>query len=153
MNRIGRNVSIILRAERLMAQRRMSVLRTQTGLMAAAGVVAGVALIMLNVAAFYALNARMSPQAAALIVSLVNAALALILIVVASRMNAEEDVRSAAEVRDMAIEDIEAEFEQALVEIREVMNDIRQIARNPAGTLLPGLIGPLVSALMKSIRK
>jgi hypothetical protein len=47
MSRISRNISIILRSERLIAQRRMAVLRRQTGMMAAAGIAAGVGLIML----------------------------------------------------------------------------------------------------------
>ena len=84
MSRISRNISIIWRSERLMAQRRLAVLRRQTGLMAAAGVVAGVGLIMLNAAAYLALSSRMDPAWAALIVAVVNLALAAILISVAN---------------------------------------------------------------------
>ena len=55
MSRISRNISIILRSERLIAQRRMAVLRRQTGMMAAAGIAAGLGLVMLNGAAYLAL--------------------------------------------------------------------------------------------------
>ena len=66
MNRISRNLSIIIRSERLIARRRIAVLRLQAGLMAAAGVVAGIGLIMLNVAAYLALAEKIPPSAAAL---------------------------------------------------------------------------------------
>jgi hypothetical protein len=58
MNRISRNISIALRSERLIVQRKMEVIRTQTGLMAAAGLVAGIGLIMINVAAYFALTTK-----------------------------------------------------------------------------------------------
>ena len=70
MNRISRNVSIIFRSERLIAQRRFAVLRRQTGFMAAAGIVAGIGLIMLNAAAYLALSTKVSTPLAALIVAI-----------------------------------------------------------------------------------
>lgn len=153
MNRISRNISIALRAERLIAQRKMEVVRTQTGLMAAAGLVAGIGLIMVNVAAYYALTTKLSPQAAALIVALVNFALAVLLGVYAGRINAEADVRGATEVRDMAVEDLEAEIEDATREVQKVVSDVRQLVKNPLGAALPGVVGPLANALLKSGRK
>ena len=80
MSRISRNISIILRSERLIAQRRMAVLRRQTGMMAAAGIAAGVGLVMLNVAAFFAHVEHLSQPLSALIVALANMAIAAILI-------------------------------------------------------------------------
>ncbi|WP_299643048.1 phage holin family protein [uncultured Ruegeria sp.] len=153
MNRISRNISIALRAERLIAQRHMAVIRNQTGLMAAAGLVAGIGLIMINVAAFFALNASLSSQVSALIVALANFGLAVVLAVAASRMSADADVQGATEVRDMAIEDLEAELTQAATEVKEVVTDIRQMVRNPLGAVLPGVVGPLAEALLKSGKK
>jgi len=153
MNRIYRNLSIALRAERLIAQRKMKVVRTQTGLMAAAGIAAGVGLIMLNVAAYFALTTKVSPQLAALIVALANFVIAVVLGVYASRINADNDVRVATEVRDMAIEDIEAEVDDATHAVKEVVDDVRQLVKNPLGSALPGFVGPLASALLKSGRK
>ena len=153
MNRIGRNISIALRAERLIAQRKMEVIRTQTGLIAAAGLVAGIGLIMLNVASYYALETQLSPQAAALIVALANFVLAVLLGIYAGRINAGADVQGATEVRDMAVEDLEAEIENATREAQQIVSDVRQLVKNPLGSALPGVVGPLAKALMKSARK
>ncbi len=153
MNRISRNISIALRAERLIAQRHMAVLRNQTGLMAAAGLVAGIGLIMVNMAAYFALNVSMSSQASALIVALVNFGLAVVLAVAASRMSADADVQGATEVRDMAIEDLEAELTQVATEVKGVVTDIQHVVTNPLGTVLPGLVGPLAETLLKSGKK
>ncbi|MGI9356606.1 MAG: phage holin family protein [Rhizobiaceae bacterium] len=153
MNRISRNISIALRAERLIAQRKMETLRTKTGLMAAAGLVSGIGLIMLNVAGFFALEARMSPQMAALFVALANFVLAILLGIYAGRVSSEPDLRGATEVRDMALEDIEAEVEETVHQVKEVVSDVRQVVRNPLGSSLPGIIVPLASSLIKSARK
>lgn len=153
MNRISRNISIAFRSERLIAQRKMEVIRTQTGFMAAAGLVAGIGLIMINVAAYFALTTKLSPQSAALIVALVNFALAVLLGVYASRINADSDVQGATEMRDLAIEDLEAEIEGATREVQQVVSDVRQLVKNPLGSALPGIIVPLANALLKSGRK
>lgn len=153
MNKISRKISVAMRAERMIAHRRMEVIRTQTGLMAAAGLVAGIGLIMANVAAYFALTTALSPQVAAFIVALVNFALAILLGNYAGRMNADADVRGAIEVRDMAVEDIEADIEDALRDMKDVVTDVRQLVKNPLGSALPNLIGPLLGILMKSGRK
>jgi len=153
MNRIARNISIALRAERQIAQRKMEVIRTQTGLMAAAGVAAGIGLIMLNVAAYYTLTTKLSPQVAALIVALTNFALAAFLGSYAGRVNADADVQGPTEMRDMAIEDLEAEFEDVTREVKEVVSDVRQFVKNPLGSGLPNIVVPIVNALLKSSKK
>lgn len=153
MNKFSRKISIAMRAERMIAHRRMEVIRTQTALMAAAGIVAGIGLIMANVAAYFALTTALSPQTAAFIVALVNFALAILLGVCAGRMNADADVRGAIEVRDMAVEDIEADVEDALQDVKDAVTDVRQLVKNPLGSALPSIIGPLLGILMKSGRK
>jgi membrane protein implicated in regulation of membrane protease activity len=153
MNRISRNISIALRAERLIAQRHLAVIRNQTGLMAAAGLVAGIGLIMVNVAAYFALSTSLTPYWAALIVALVNFLLAFVLAVSASRLSADADVNGATEVRDMALEDLEAEVMSAVAEVRDVASDIRRVVKNPLGAALPALVVPLVDTLLKSGKK
>ncbi len=152
MNRISRNISIVLRSERLIAQRHLAVLRRQTGLMAAAGIAAGVGLIMLNVSAYLALSTKMSQPAAALIVALVNMALAGLLASMAAKSSAEQDTAPVAEVRDMAIEDIEAELRLAAEEAKATTDAIKKMARDPLGALAPGVAGTIAKAVLKNIR-
>ena len=150
MNRISRNLTILFRTERLIAQRQMAVLRAQTGLVAFAGLVAGIAIIMLNVAIFYALGTVMAAQYAALLVALGNALVALVLVAIASRMSAEKELEPATEVRDMALAEIEADLNEVAEEARELTRNVSRMARDPLGTALPALIGPLLSLLLKS---
>ncbi len=150
MNRISRNLTILFRTERLIARRQMAVLRTQTGLMAFAGLVMGIAIIMLNVAVFYALGTLMAKHFAALIVALGNALAALVLVAVATRMSAEKELEPATEVRDMALAEIEADLNEVADEARELTRNVSRMARDPLGTALPALIGPLLSLLLKS---
>jgi len=133
MSRISRNISIILRSERLIAQRRLAVLRRQTGLMAAAGIVGGIGLIMLNISAFLALSSWTSQAVSALIVSVVNLGLAALLVSVASNANPEAEVAPVAEVRDIAMEDLEGEIMDATAEARDLAQNVRRMARDPLG--------------------
>lgn len=149
MNRISRNISIILRAEQSIARRRMAVLRNQTGLMMFAGLVAVVGIIMLNIAAFYELSVTMTPQKSALIVALVNLVLAGILVFVATRMSAAKDIEPVEELRDLAMGDLELEIQSAADEISDIGSSIRRMARDPFGSVLPSVIAPLLASLIR----
>lgn len=153
MNRISRNISIILRAERMIARRHMTVLRNQTGMLGFAALVAGIGLIMLNVAAFYTLRASLSPQVSALIVALVNLGLAALLVALAGKQSAETELEPLTEVRDLAIEDLEVELQGVVTEARELKDNVRRIARDPLGTALPAMLIPLLTSLLSHIRK
>lgn len=153
MNRISRNISIILRAERAIARRRMALFRTQTGMMIAAGLMVGIAVVMLNVAGFFALNATYSPQSSALIVAAANLVLAGLLALMASRSSIEAELEPVTEVRDLAIQDLEAEFDGIAQEASHLANDVRRIARDPIGTVLPAMIGPLIAGAIRKNKK
>lgn len=149
MNRISRNISIILRAEQSIARRRMTVLRNQSGLMVFAGLVAVLGIVMLNVAGFYQLSITMSPQKSALMIALVNLAFAAMIIVVASRMSAAKDVEPVEELRDLAISDLEVEIQSAVEEVRDMGNSVRRMATDPLGSLIPSVIVPLLASLIR----
>ena len=153
MNRISRNISIVLRTERMIARRHMAVIRNQTGLYAFAGLVSLIGLVMLNVAAFYALITVMAAQFAALIVALGNLVLAGALVLIAGRLSPGKELEPVTELRDLAIAELEAEAELAVAEARELSANVRRIARDPLGTALPALLGPLISALLSGRKK
>lgn len=152
MSRISRNISIVLRSERLIAQRHLAVLRQQTMMMAAAGIVAGVGLIMLNVAGYFALATQMSPAVAALVIALVNVVLAGILISLAGKSNVEQETAPVAEVRDMALEDLEAEILAAAEEAKAATDAIRKLARDPLGAVAPGVAGTVAKAVFNNLK-
>lgn len=152
-NRISRNISIILRSERLIAQRHLAVLRRQTALMAMALVVSTIGLVMLNVAAFFALEDIMTAAPAALIVGLVNCLLAgLFVLLASSKSGIEEDINAVSEVRDMAIEDLEAEVRQAADEAKSAVDAVKSMAANPLGGIAPGLAASIAKAVVKAMK-
>ncbi|WP_372573921.1 phage holin family protein [Ruegeria jejuensis] len=153
MSRITRNLSIIYRTERLITRRQMAVFQQQTGLMLFAALITGIGIIMLNVAAYQALSTVMESYLAAVVVALANLVLAAILVSVASRMSAEKDVGPAIEMRDLAIAELESDLEEAVDEVRGISRQVTQIARDPLGSALPAIIGPLLSLLLKSAKK
>jgi len=152
MKRISRNISIILRAERLIAQRHLAILRRQTGLLAAAGLVAGLGIIMLNMAGYLALSNEVSPALAALIVAAVNLVLAGILASMAGNANAETETAPVAEVRDLAMEDLEAEFQHAVDEAKTAVDGIKRMANDPLGLIAPGVAGAVAKAVVKNLK-
>lgn len=153
MKRISRNVSIILRSERLIARRQLAVFRRQTGFVAAAGIVAALGLIMLNLAGYLTLTTVVSNPAAAGIVAAVNFLLAAILVSMAGKSNIEEETAPVAEVRDMALEDLEAEIMGAVGDVKETVDDLRRAAKDPFGQIGPKLAGTVASAVIKNLKK
>lgn len=149
--RISRTLSVLLRAERLIAARRVAILRRQTGLMVMAGLFVGVAVVMLNVAAYLGLSEVMPEAWAALFVALGNLVIAVIMALIAGRMSGEGELGAATEMRDMALEELEIEVDDLVDELRGTARDVRQLARDPLGALLPGALGTLLNLLM-SIR-
>ncbi|PRY26157.1 hypothetical protein CLV78_101251 [Aliiruegeria haliotis] len=151
--RVARNLSVAMRAERVITRRRMAVLRSQTTLVAFAGLIAGIGVVMVNVGAFYWIAASLGKAAAGGIVALVNFGLAGVLALIAGRMSAEAELEPVIEVRDLAVEDIEAEVSDALSEVGEMADTLRRMARDPVGSAMPNLLAPLLSILLKSLRK
>ncbi|MGR3659912.1 MAG: hypothetical protein ACU0CA_01815 [Paracoccaceae bacterium] len=153
MNRISRNISIIVRAERLIAQRRMSAILRQTGFMAAAGIAAAIGLVLLNFAAYIALSETVTPALAALLIALGNFFIAILLILIGNKSNVESEISAVSEVRDFAMEDLEAEINLAGEELKATAQNLKAMARNPLGSITPGLISALATVLMKTLKK
>lgn len=149
MNRISRNISTIYRTENLIARRRLAVLQNQTILMVLAGLVATIGLVLLNVCFFFLLSQWLSPAAAAGILGLLNVAFAAFLALGAGRMNVDREIAPAVEVRDMAIADLEAEFEGIGSDVQQVLGRLKSVPRDPLGSLVTVLLPVLTAALKK----
>ncbi len=152
-NRVSRNAAIAFRAERIVARRRLAVVQKQSGMFAFAGFVAGIGIIMLNVGAFFGLSEPLGHAAAATIVAAVNLALAGLLAFHASGISAERELEPVIEVRDLALEDIEAEVGDALGEARDLVENVRRMARHPLGASAPEIIGPALTLLLGILKK
>ena len=77
----------------------------------------------------------------------------LVLMSIAGRMSVEAELEPVTEVRDLALEDIEAEVGDAMTELRDVADGVKRMARDPFGTAGQYLAGPLLSILLKALKK
>jgi len=152
-HRIGRNASIVFRAERVISRRRFAVMRLQTGLMVVAGLVGVIGLLMISVALFFWLTEYYGSPTSGLLVALFNFALSALLFLVASRISVEKELEPLVHVRDLALEDIETEIDGAVDEVADIAAEIRRISRDPLGTVAQGAIGPILASLIKSLKE
>jgi hypothetical protein len=153
MSRLVRNASVVLKSERLIARRRLAVLRTQTGLMALAGVAAAVGLLAANSAIYFKLAETMSQATAAGWLAAGNFVLAGVLILIAGRINADREVAAAEELRDLAMADLESEVTSLTAQAQGLASAIGAVRRDPLGAALPGLAGAIIAAVLKARKK
>ncbi|CAN0589343.1 unnamed protein product, partial [Ectocarpus sp. 12 AP-2014] len=138
----------LLRAERLIAARRMSILQRQVVLFVIAGLFVAVALVMGNIAAYQWLLTMMATYWAATCVALGNFVIAAVLAFVAGRMPHEHALTSATEMRDLAIEEVEHEVDALVEEVRGTAHEVRVFVRDPFGAILPAALMPLLTTLL-----
>lgn len=153
MSRLVRNASIVLKSERLIARRRLAVLRTQTGMMVLAGVAGAVGLLAGNAAIYFKLAETLSRAEAAGWLAAGNFVLAGVLVLVASRMNADRDVAAAEELRDLAMADLETEISGLTAQAQGLASTLGAMRRDPLGAALPGLAAAIIAAVLKARKK
>ena len=152
MKRVARSLHILWRAESLLGTIRVTALMKQVGMLAFAALVGVFGVAMLDVAAFFALLPQWGHSGAALAVALGNFVLAIVVALVARSVKPGADVQMLSEVRDMALEDLEAEVagvETAFVQARKEM---LEMVRHPLSALAPGLLAPLLKSIVAGLR-
>ena len=118
-------------------------------LYALAGLIAVFALGMLNVAAFLYLETVWGPVWAAIAAALGDFVLAAIVAGVALATRPGPEVTAALELRDAAVEGLEAE----LGPLQERFAWLTRAARDPLDTMLPAILVPLITSIVRSLRK
>jgi amino acid transporter len=152
MKRVARSLHILWRAESMLGTIRVSALLKQVGMLAFAALVGVFGVAMLDVAAFFALLPQWGHSGAALAVALGDFVLAIVVVVLAQFVKPGADVQMLSEVRDMALEDLEAEVagvESAFVQARKEMLDM---VRHPLSALAPGVLVPLLKSVVSGLR-
>lgn len=154
MNSISRNVAILIRAERHIAQRRFASLRRTVWFMIPVAVLAFIGCVAVAVAGYLFLETLLAPPLAALAVGVVCLLVAGGVFLAAGRTNdIDAEISAISEVRDLAMEDLEAELGAATDEVRDLARSVRKITRNPLGAALPGIVVPLLTLLTKQLKK
>lgn len=117
--------------------------------------------VMVNVAAFEYLSETMSAAAAAGIMAFVNGILAVIVIVVATRVQPGPEEEMVQDIREMALTELSADLDGVKDDFNRISNDLNNIrsgvgqalgllkpGRSAAGSLMP-VLGLITSMLKK----
>lgn len=159
MNSLTRNLNILWRSERLLAEAEWRRSSRQITILVLAGVFGLLALIMLNVAGFYWLATTYGTAQAALAVAAADIVIAAILAVSAQSLKTAPETNMIREFRDSALAEIETEaeaFQTQLVQIRDDVKTIgatvSMVASDPIGSLSPALLIPAINAFTTVVR-
>ncbi len=146
---IIRNLRVLWRADSIIADIRARHMVARTGLRGLAALIAVFGLLMLGVAAYFAIERFWGPIWAAAAVGLGDIAVALVLLLVAAQLKPGRELDLAMEVHKSAMEAL-------LADGRTVEAEFANLAaafRHPLDSALPGLIVPLVNMLIKSLKR
>lgn len=158
METLVRNLKLLWKSDRMLAEIRLKLVAQKIVLFVLAGLGGLFALGMLNMAVFFAIQETLGSAIAALLVGLGNLLLAGILLLVVQRLDTGPEARVVEEVREMALADIEAEakaFQSELRLVRDEIADMRSgitsLVKNPMDVLTPRLLLPAAAALAKLV--
>ena len=142
---IVRNLRLLWRADKIIAEMRLRHMLTGLGLLAFAALISAFGLLMFEVAAYFALVNVVSAVVAAAILGAVNLAIALVLVIIASRRSLGQELTLANEIHDSAIEALQ-------IEAQAVQAQVNRLLHHPLEGALP-LIVPLITAAIHHLRK
>jgi Putative Actinobacterial Holin-X, holin superfamily III len=140
-----KNLRLLWRTDRIIAEMRLNHMLVGLGLRAFAALIAAFGLLMFELAAYFALVQQLSAIAAALILGAVNLAIALILAFIASRRSLGQELTLANQIHDSAIDALQVEAQAA-------HSQVNRLLQHPLEGALP-LIVPLITAVISYLRK
>ena len=139
------NLRVLWRTDRIIADIRMRHLLVGLGLKALAALIAGFGLMMLELAAYFALVQVWSAITAAAILGAIDLAIAAVLFVLATRPPAGRELALATEIHDTSVEALQ-------VEARVLQSQLSGMIQHPLNGVLPSLIVPLITVIIRSLK-
>ena len=130
---IVKNLRVLWRTDRIIADIRMRHLLVSLGLRAFAALIAAFGLLMLELSAYFALVQIWSAIFAAAILGVVNFAIAAILFLVADRPPAGRELELATEIHGSAVDALQ-------VEARAMQSEVSGMVHHPLNSALPMLL-------------
>jgi hypothetical protein len=149
MEHIVRSLKTVWRTERILGKNEFRLMVKKLQLNLLAGVVALFGLVMLSLALFFTLLPHWGQALSALAVGGLELVIAVVLIIYSGSLSAPVEMEMVREMRDMALQDVEEEVALAQAELVSLKQELHRFIRNPVDSLLPSLIGPLLSAVTR----
>lgn len=148
MDRFVNNLRVLWRTERAIAEIKMRHVIARSGLNLAAGMLALIGLLMLEVAAFFALRDLVGTVYAALILGAANFVLAGILVLIADRRTPGRELELANEIHDHTMQALQSDARLLQADIASFGQALRHPLDGAAA-----LIVPLATLLMGALKK
>ena len=141
-----KHLRALWRTDRIIAEIQMRHMLIGLGLRAFAALIAAFGLLMLELAAYFALIQIWSAIAAAAILGAVNFLIAAILFAIAARPPSGRELELANEIHGSAVDALQ-------LEARALQSQVSGAIHNPLNSILPMLIVPLITIIIKSLKK
>ena len=151
MEHIVRSLKTVWRTERILGKNEFRLMVKKLQLNLLAGVVALFGLVMLSLALFFTLVPHWGQALSALAVGGLELVIAVVLISYSGSLSSPVELEMVREMRDMALQDVEEEVALAQAELVSLKEELHRFIRNPVDSLLPALIGPLLSAVTRAL--
>jgi putative superfamily III holin-X len=143
---VVKNLRALWRTDRIIAEIRMRHMLVGLGLRAFAALIAAFGLLMLELAAYFALVQIWSAISAAAILGLINFVIAAVLFVLAGRQPSGRELELANEIHDSAVDALQ-------IEARAMQSQFFGMVQHPLNSALPMLLVPLITIIVKSLKK
>ena len=143
---VVKHLRVLWRTDRMIADMRMRHLLVGFGLRAFAALIAAFGLLMLELSAYFALVQIWSAISAAAILGAINFVIALALFVIAARPPAGRELELANEIHGASVDALQ-------LEARALQSQLSGMIHHPLNGVLPLLIVPLITIIIKNLRK
>ena len=144
--KVVRHLRALWRTDRIIADIRMRHMLVGLGLRAFAALIAAFGLLMLELAAYFALVQTWSAISAAAILGVVNFAIAASLFVMAGRSPSGRELELANEIHAASVDALQTEA-------RALQSQFSGMVHHPLNSALPLLLVPLITIIVKSLKK
>jgi hypothetical protein len=142
---VARSLRALWRADKIIADIRLRHMLVGLGLKAFAALIAAFGLLMLELAAYFALVQVWSATVSAAALGLFNFAVAAIILAIASMRPRGSDFDLASEVHSSAIDALQVEAQALHAEITGAFH-------HPLDSVLPSLVLPLIRIAIRSLK-
>jgi membrane protein implicated in regulation of membrane protease activity len=143
---IVKNLRVLWRADRIIADIRMRRMLVGLGMRAFAALIAAFGLLMLELSAYFALVQIWSAILAAAILGVVNFVIAAVLLVIAGRPPSGRELELANEIHGSAIDALQ-------IEARAMQSEVSGMIHHPLNNALPMLLVPLITIIVRSLKR
>jgi membrane protein implicated in regulation of membrane protease activity len=143
---VVKHLRALWRTDRIIADIKMRHMLVGLGLRAFAALIAAFGLLMLELSAYFALVQIWSAISAAAILGVVNFVIAGILFVIAGRPPSGRELELANEIHGSSVDALQ-------IEAQALQSQVSGAIHNPLNSVLPLLIVPLITIIIKSLKK